>query len=92
MKLLKKERVDGRLKRVYDIAKTPYQRLIESGQLSKEQEKSLKKLYRGLNPVKLKNAIDAKLERLYNTYHKKKKGTITVNPYENWRLLRLHFS
>ena len=47
MKLLKKERVDGRLKRVYDIAKTPYQRLIESGQLSKEQEKSLKKLYRG---------------------------------------------
>ncbi|MDI7262168.1 MAG: hypothetical protein QME90_19915, partial [Thermodesulfobacteriota bacterium] len=55
---------------------------IESGQLSKEQEKSLKKLYRGLNPVKLKNAIDAKLERLYNTYHKKKKGTITVNPYK----------
>ncbi|MBU3934042.1 MAG: transposase [Candidatus Omnitrophica bacterium] len=82
MKLMKKERIDGRLKRVYDIAKTPYQRLMESGQLSKEQEKSLKKIYRGLNPVKLKNAIDAKLERLYNTYHKKKKGTITVNPYK----------
>ena len=54
----------------------------ESGQLPKEQEKSLKKLYRGLNPVKLKNIVDARLERLYNTYRKKKKGTITVNPYK----------
>jgi hypothetical protein len=37
MKLIWKQRIDGRLKRKYDIPKTPYQRLIESGQLSQEK-------------------------------------------------------
>jgi hypothetical protein len=82
MKLTRKERVDGRLKRVYDVAKTPYQRLIESGQIGKEKEESLKRLYQRLNPVELKKEIDFKLERLYHTYQKKKKGIIRVNPYK----------
>jgi len=82
MKLQRKERVDGRLKRLYDVAKTPYQRLIESGQVSKEKMESLRRIYQGLNPIELKKEIDAKLDRLYQLYHKKKKGTITVNPYK----------
>jgi uncharacterized protein (DUF2461 family) len=82
MKLIKKERVDGKLKRVYDIAKTPCRRLIESGQISKDKERSLRKLYKKLNPAALKKAIDTKLDGLYAAYHKKKKRTITVNPYK----------
>lgn len=82
MKLRKKERVDGRLKRVYDVAKTPYQRLIESGQVSRQKVESLRRLYERLNPVELKNRMDEKLDRLYQLYHKKKKSTITVNPYK----------
>lgn len=82
MKLLRKERVDGRLKRIYDVAKTPYQRLIESGQVSKQKVELLRRLYERLNPVELKTRIDAKLDKLYQVYHKKKKGTITVNPYK----------
>lgn len=82
MKLIKKERIDGKVKRVYDVAKTPYQRLLDSGQLTQRKERELKKLYQSLNPVKLKRAIDKKLERLYTLYHKKKKTAITVNPYK----------
>lgn len=82
MKLIRKERVNGKLKRVYDIAKTPYQRLIESGQLSPEKVESLKRLYQRLNPVELKKVIDSRLERLYHTYQKKKKGAIRINPYK----------
>lgn len=82
MKLIKKERVEGKVKRVYDTPKTPYQRLLESGQLSKEKEKELKELYQRLNPAELKRAIDVKLERLYQTYQRKKKRTITLNPYK----------
>lgn len=82
MKMIKKERIEGRLKRVYDKAKTPYQRLIESGQVSRQKVESLRRLYERLNPVELKNRIDGKLDRLYQVYHKKKKSTITVNPYK----------
>lgn len=82
MKLIKKERIDGKLKRVYDTAKTPYQRLIESGQLFYKKQQTLKRLYLNLNPVRLKRSIDEKLDRLYNLYHKKKKITITINPYK----------
>mgnify|MGYP001583712056 FL=1 len=32
MKLVSKERIGGRVKRKYDIPKTPYQRLMDSGQ------------------------------------------------------------
>lgn len=34
MKMIRKEIVNGQLKRKYDVAKTPYQRLLESGQLT----------------------------------------------------------
>lgn len=57
MKLIKKDRIDGRLKRVYDTPQTPYQRLIRSGQLSSEQKHRLSNLYLSLNPVELKKAI-----------------------------------
>ena len=36
MKLIGKERIGGRVKRKYDTPKTPYQRLIGSGQISRE--------------------------------------------------------
>lgn len=41
MKLKRKERIAGKLKRQYDIPKTPYQRLMGSGQISEEKKKEL---------------------------------------------------
>ncbi len=73
MKLAKKTRIGGKVKRVYDIPKTPYQRLIESKQISKETEKKLKAIYLSLNPAQLKREIERKVERLYQVYEKKKR-------------------
>jgi hypothetical protein len=82
MMLQRKVRVSGRPKRTYGPAKTPYHRLLESGQLSPEKARELKELYLRLNPAELKRQIDRKLARLYDFYRKKKKRPITVDPYK----------
>lgn len=82
MMLERKVRVSGRPKRTYGPAKTPYHRLLESGQLSPEEARQLKALYLSLNPAELKRQIDRKLARLYELYRKKKKRPITVDPYK----------
>ena len=82
MKLKSKQRFDGKLRRTYEPAKTPYQRLMESDQLSKSQKESLRTAYRRLDPVQIKKALDDKLDQLYATYRNKKKRPITVNPYK----------
>lgn len=82
MKLVKKERVDGRVRRKYDKAKTPYQRLLESGKVLTADQKTLETLYASLNPAELKRQIERKLERLFEMYQKKKKRPLTVNPYK----------
>ncbi|MBI4333265.1 MAG: transposase [Chloroflexi bacterium] len=79
MKLVRKEKIGGRLKRKYDQPKTPYQRLIESGQLSDEEKEQLRQLHDRLNPVQLKRSIDAKLEQLYQAYQKKTRNQM-ANP------------
>jgi len=82
MMLSRKVRIVGRPKRTYGPAKTPYHRLIESGQLSAEKARELKELYQSLNPAELKRKIDRKLTRLYELYRKKRKRSITVDPYK----------
>lgn len=82
MMLARKVRVSGRPKRTYSPAKTPYHRLLESGQLSPEKARELKALYLSLNPAELKRQIDGKLARLYELYRKKKKRLISVDPYK----------
>ena len=74
MKLIKKERVGGKVRRRYDIAQTPYQRLMKSGQITKETQKRLKDIYDSLNPAELKRNIETKLQQLYQTYEEKMKG------------------
>jgi len=73
IKLISKERIGGHIKRKYDKAKTPYRRLIESDQISKEEKEALTATYHSLNPAELKRIIDKKLNNLYEI-HKKKKG------------------
>jgi hypothetical protein len=66
MKLIEKDRVGSKCFRKYDKAKTPYDRLIESGQLSLEQELRLKETKAKLNPVQLQQTIQKKLSRIVN--------------------------
>jgi len=79
MKLASKERIGGSVKRKYDIPKTPYQRLIESGQLSEQAKKQINNIYLSLNPAQLKRNIDSSLETLYRTYEQKNNGR-TADP------------
>ena len=55
------------------MAKTPYQRVMESKEVSEQRKQELKKIYDFLNPAELKRAIDRKLDLLYKTYKKKQK-------------------
>ena len=62
MKLESKERIGGRLKKVHDDPRTPYQRLLDSGHLSDEEQLKLKEEYKTINPFGLKKALDEKLK------------------------------
>jgi hypothetical protein len=63
--LVGKDLVNGKLRRRWDRAQTPYQRLLASGVLSPEQEARLTRLYTGTNPRQLREAIYQALARLW---------------------------
>ena len=63
--LVGKEMVGAKLRRRWDLAQTPYQRLLASGILSPEQEARLAALYVGTNPRQLREEIYQALERLW---------------------------
>ena len=84
MKLIRKERIAGKLKRKYDTPETPYQRLLGSGQISNEKKKELQTIYRSLNPAELKRKIEEKTHRLYQLYEQKKRTT-EANPSKKQR-------
>jgi len=73
MKLQEKKRVEGRLKRKYGRALTPYQRVLEAPTkyISKEQKATLKKRYEQLNPAQLKREIEQLLKQLANLIRKR---------------------
>jgi hypothetical protein len=81
MKLQSKERIGGRVKRKYDVPRTPYQRLMESDEIPAEVKDELKGIYLSLNPAELKRNIDAKLAKLYKAYEEKRE-THQVDPYK----------
>lgn len=66
LKLKSKERIGGKVKKKYDIPKTPYQRIIESGQLSIIEKERLEKAKSKLNPFLLKKKLDEKLRIFFN--------------------------
>jgi hypothetical protein len=65
VKLVKKTRVGSKLRRVYDPARTPLQRVLASGQADTARVAELQKLRRALNPFELGERIDQKLQRVY---------------------------
>lgn len=65
MKLVSKTRNGARTHRVYDIAKTPYQRALESGVLTEAKQAELKATYDHLNPMLLGKQIDDTVRSLW---------------------------
>lgn len=65
LKLIGKERVDGKTVRTYDRATTPYRRVLALDTLPVEIKARLAAHYVQLNPVALRNSIDAKVAQLW---------------------------
>src|SRR5208337_3071044 len=64
MKLLEKTRIGSKVRKKYDEAQTPYQRVLASPDVSKEAKKQLRSQYRKLNPAELKRKIENLQRRL----------------------------
>lgn len=83
MKLVSKTRHGARVHKVYDTARTPYQRLLESDVLTPAKRAELAAIYRGLNPVLLLSQLNGHLEHLWKLAQRpvptaKAKGGISV--------------
>jgi len=65
LKLVSKERIDGKTIRTYDQAKTPFRRVMALDSLSMEIKARLTDQYVHLNPVTLRASIDAKVAQLW---------------------------
>ena len=65
MKLVSKSRHGARVHKVYDKAKTPYQRLLGLEVLTEDKKVELVTTYSCLNPVTLLKQINQSLERLW---------------------------
>jgi hypothetical protein len=66
MKLVGKERFGSRVKKRYDEARTPYQRIMEAEEVSQPVKDDLQALYLTLNPVSLRRQIDKSLNDLWD--------------------------
>ena len=64
MKLERKERINGKVKRVYTEAKTPYQRVLEHKDILEKNKEKLRRQYKSLNPAKLLRAIQEITDQL----------------------------
>jgi len=64
LKLERKVRIGGKVKRIYPKAKTPYQRVLEHKDIPEENKQALKEQYQTLNPAKLLRGIQEITDQL----------------------------
>ncbi len=65
LRLVGKSRHGAKVHKIYDIAQTPYQRLVRSGVLTEEKKRELATIYAALNPVTLLKQIRQTVEYLW---------------------------
>ena len=66
MKLIEKQRIGSKIKKIHDKAKTPYERLMASSDITKEQKKPLTEKFQQLNPFTLRDNLEKKLQLIFN--------------------------
>jgi transposase InsO family protein len=64
-KLIGREREGSKVRKRFDVAQTPYQRLLSSGVLGEPDATALREQYERLNPVQLRQQLDAALTQLW---------------------------
>jgi len=70
VKLLEKKRIASKTIKRYDTPKTPYQRILESPDISDSIKASLKEAFQQMNPFKLRKAMEKKLAKIFHTIYK----------------------
>ncbi len=65
MKLANKTRVGSKVRKTYDTAQTPYQRVLASHDVDQADKDRLSNHYLSLNPAELKRRIDGGLSKLW---------------------------
>ena len=66
MKLIEKKRVGSKVRKKYDSPKTPFERVLESSEVSDVVKKELTKIYESLNPAQLRKEIAVLQKKLFN--------------------------
>ena len=67
-KLKGKIRVNSRYRRIYEEPKTPYQRVLESREVSPEKKEELIEIHNSLDPIALREQIQHKINAIYRRY------------------------
>lgn len=65
IKLKSKERIGSKIKKKFEQARTPYERLMDCKQLSAIEKDKLKKQFELLDPFELQKKIQKKLKRIF---------------------------
>src|SRR5262249_21203337 len=68
VKLVKKTRLGSQLKRIYDQPTTPLDRLLASNCADPAKLEKLKRLRASLDPFKLSQIIEQKLDRIFKLW------------------------
>jgi len=90
MKLATKTRHGARVHRTYDLAATPYQRLLASGILTPAERRRVRTTYRELNPAQLRRQIGAHQDELLQIARRKARRAqptrkeVTPGPDHPW--------
>ena len=82
MLLMEKTRNGNRVKKKYDIAKTPFQRVLDHEDIDTKVKKSIKKQYDQLNPAYLKRKIN-ELQTLLEKSRQNQRSVISAGEYNN---------
>ena len=91
MKLVSKVRTGGHVRRRYDVAKTPYQRVLDSPGIPEKTKGALRAWYATLNPAALKRDIERRLSQLRHLERAPKPQSATVTFQMTQRIpVRLH--
>jgi hypothetical protein len=74
MKLVEKQRVGSKVKKRYDRARTPYERVMESSEVSEAKKERLREDYERVNPAEIKREITRLQNELIKISSKKEKS------------------
>lgn len=71
MKLIRKERIGAKIKKKYELPKTPYERVLACPDVPEENKKALRERYATLNPFELKAQMEKKLQVYFQLLRKR---------------------